>query len=80
MAENEQIATQDSDQCEKEQEEMCVANDQTSELQADDENNAEKVHPVNDPSSNVLAELETRDLWKQFDEMNTEMIVTRRGR
>ena len=79
MAENEQIATQDSDQCEKEQEEMCVANDQTSELQADDENN-EKVHPVNDPSSNVLAELETRDLWKQFDEMNTEMIVTRRGR
>lgn len=37
------------------------------------------VYPVN-RSSNMSAALDTRELWKQFDALGTEMIVTRRGR
>lgn len=40
----------------------------------------QRIFPVNTESSPIFAVLETRDLWKQFDELGTEMIVTRRGR
>lgn len=39
-----------------------------------------RVSPVNQRSSSMHAALSTRDLWERFDELNTEMIVTRRGR
>ena len=46
--------------------------------QADEKDH--KVFPVNEPSSMMHSVLETRNLWQQFDELGTEMIVTRRGR
>lgn len=55
-------------------EDMCMAEDE----QHLDED--AKVYALNQPSSLMHAALSTRDLWKQFDELNTEMIVTRRGR
>ena len=40
----------------------------------------QRVFPVNAESSSICASLETKTLWKRFDELGTEMIVTRRGR
>ena len=46
-----------------------------------DNNHAARVYPINHTSkSEMHAVLSTRDLWQQFDQLNTEMIVTRRGR
>lgn len=51
------------------------------EEQEDDSNSSScRVSPINQPSSSMHAALSTRDLWERFDELNTEMIVTRRGR
>ena len=40
----------------------------------------QRIFPVNAESSSICASLETKTLWKRFDELGTEMIVTRRGR
>ena len=47
----------------------------------DEEQQEDSVHvyPFNKQSS-MNAALYTRELWKQFDTLGTEMIVTRRGR
>lgn len=55
--------------------------EEEEQLEEEDEEMSDlKVFPVNPSSSTISAVLETRDLWKQFDELGTEMIVTRRGR
>lgn len=46
----------------------------------EEEEEEERVFPMNVESSSIYATLETKDLWKQFDDLSTEMIVTRRGR
>ena len=40
----------------------------------------ERVYSMSNGGSRFSASLETADLWKQFDDVGTEMIVTRRGR
>lgn len=40
----------------------------------------ERVYSLSNGGSQFSASLETADLWKQFDDVGTEMIVTRRGR
>lgn len=50
------------------------------EEEEEEEEMEQRIFPVNAESSPIFAILETRDLWKQFDDLGTEMIVTRRGR
>lgn len=52
----------------------------TNNLEEEEEDMEQRIYPVNMKSSPICAVLETKDLWKQFDELGTEMIVTRRGR
>lgn len=42
----------------------------------------ERIHSISDPSSQITAVLQSSsaNLWRQFDALGTEMIVTRRGR
>ena len=42
----------------------------------------ERIHSLSDPNSQITAVLQSSSsmLWKQFDALGTEMIVTRRGR
>ncbi len=56
----------------KESMDMCMTNEHHS--------NDARVSPNNPSLSGMHAVLSTRDLWEKFDELNTEMIVTRRGR
>jgi hypothetical protein len=37
------------------------------------------IYPINKQST-MNAVLDSKELWKQFDALGTEMIVTRRGR
>lgn len=61
--------------------EICMRAEQ-QEMDKQTEEDA-KVYPLNPHSSStggMHAVLSTRDLWEQFHDLNTEMIVTRRGR
>ena len=58
---------------------MAVSNESSPVVQEVIKEEDARVYPVN-VSSNINATLDTRYLWKQFDELGTEMIVTRRGR
>lgn len=40
----------------------------------------ERVFSINSPESKASVVLTSRNLWKMFDAIGTEMIVTRRGR
>ena len=40
----------------------------------------EKVYSVNCPENRASVVLTSRNLWRMFDAIGTEMIVTRRGR
>ena len=58
---------------------MAVSNESSPVTQDVVKEEDARVYPIN-VSSNISAILDTRYLWKQFDELGTEMIVTRRGR
>lgn len=47
--------------------------------ECDESESGVHVYPMNRPSR-LCATLDTRSLWRQFDALGTEMIVTRRGR
>lgn len=60
------------------QNQVVIKLDNSKEEQQDLDDNLH-VYPVNKQSS-MNATLDTRELWKQFETLGTEMIVTRRGR
>ena len=55
---------------------------QQTEHEQEEEKLKPKVYALNQSShhSKISAVLDTRELWRQFDALGTEMIVTRRGR
>lgn len=52
----------------------------SSEMSRQDFRMPERVYSESKSGIQYSAFLETADLWKQFDDIGTEMIVTRRGR
>ncbi|KAL3856656.1 hypothetical protein ACJMK2_011384 [Sinanodonta woodiana] len=59
------------------------SNDQTSECNSCPENvktNDDSKKPLHQKLINVTAQLEMKSLWDEFDELGTEMIVTKAGR
>lgn len=55
---------------------------QSQQTEQEEEKLKPKVYALNQSShhSKISAVLDTRELWRQFDALGTEMIVTRRGR
>lgn len=51
-------------------------------MAASEETGTEETFPSSNPSlaMSVAMERDCKELWSQFDEVGTEMIVTRRGR
>ena len=50
------------------------------ELKSQDPPPDERVYSMNSPDSKASVVLTSRNLWRMFDAIGTEMIVTRRGR
>ena len=39
-----------------------------------------QIHPMHGAFDNISTELEGMDMWKQFERIGTEMVITKNGR